>query len=452
MRTLLSMIICILAIAVTFSLDMSLGGGLSVTNVFMYLAAMVLIFQAILGKPLTGEIRGLHVCFGVLIGYAILTTLIAANMSNYRDYGVVGNLIVLKSTIFDWWVLFAIFYYGARSVEDVEKLIKLLLIVVSLANVATIGQLSGIVNLHRAVVGEKPDEDRRIFGVFGHANETGTLIACLIPAYMAVADSAFGVRRWLWIGGMMSSVTVLILTASRGALSGLFIGGFWAAILCRRYLSLQRVMKWISVTAAVLIPMIIVVGIKYWDMMIGRFSEGGGGGSMGDVSELSSGRTDIWAEGLGRMMEHSWSFVTGFGWNSWSVMGFYYIPHNEYLSFLFELGLVGVVCFIWLVRRTFGAAAAAAAVADDPRARSYMVACMFSVPILSVAVIFAILFIPWYFIWPYIGLSMRYASIIIERSKREVSAVRTGNVVSPLLARTNQELGSPAVTRGHPVS
>jgi O-antigen ligase len=451
MRNLLGVTICVLAIVVTFSLDLSLGSGLSLKNVFIYLAAAVLIFQAILGQPLKSEIRGLNVCFGVLIAYALLSTFVAADILQYRGYAVLSNIIYLKSVLFDWWVLFAIFFYGARSVEDVETLIKLLLIAMSLANIATLGQLSGVIHLGREVIGEKPDEDRRIFGVFGHANETGTLIACLIPVYIAVADSATGIRRWLWIGGMMASLTVLLLTASRGALAGFFLGGLWAAILCRRYLSLQRALRWVSLTVAVLIPILIVVGIKYWDWFLARFSEVNHGGESGSVREMSSGRTEIWADGLERMLEQPWSFLTGFGWNSWSVMGFYYIPHNQYLSLWFELGLVGLVCFILLMSKSVSAALSAAIVAD-PKARRYMVACVFAVLILSIAVIFAVLFIPWYFIWPYIGLSMRYASIVLARSKRESIAAQPGSIARAAVVASKPFTATPVGLPRRPVA
>lgn len=415
MRILLGITICILAIAVTFSLDLSVAPGLSLKNVFLYLTATALILQAILGQPPKAELGALQACFAVLVAYALLSTFAVGNLAGYRAYGIAGSLIYLKAVLVDWWVLFAVFFYGARSVDDTEKLIKLLLIAVGIANIATIAQLGGIIHLGREVIGDEDiGEQRRIFGVFGHANETGTLIACLIPAYIAVADSETGVRRWAWIGAMMSSVTVLILTASRGALVGLFFGGLWAALLCRPYLSVERAMKWVSTAVAVLIPMLIVVGIKYWDLLLARFlTEGARGG----VREMSSGRTEIWARGIERMMERPWSFITGYGWNTWSVMRFDYISHNEYLSFEFELGLVGVISFILILRKTVVTALSAAAVAD-PRARSYMVACVFSALILSVALIFETLFIPWLFIWPYFGLLMRYACIALAGSKR----------------------------------
>jgi O-antigen ligase len=452
MRNLLALTICVLAIVVTFALDFSFGAGMTPKNLIIYFAAGVLILQTILGQPLKGEVQGLNLCFGVLIAYALLSTFVAADIIEYKGYTVLSNIIYLKGILFDWWVLFAIFYYGARSVEDVEKLIKVLLIAVSIANLATIGQLSGFIHLGRDVVGEKPDEDRRIFGVFGHANETGTLIACLIPAYMAVADSAFGMRRWLWIGAMMTSVTVMILTASRGALAGLIIGGFWGILLCRRYLSLERALKWLSVTVAVLIPMVIVVGIKYWDLLLGRFTEANHGGELGSVRELSSGRTDIWTGGLARMMEQPWSFITGLGWNSWSVMGFVYIPHNEYLSLWFELGLVGVICFILIMRKTVVMALAAAAIADS-RARGYLVACVFSILILAVSVIFAILFVPWYFIWPYVGLSLRYASIVMERNRRELAQGKPLEVApaTVMKAKPRNRAGVSAALQKRPI-
>jgi O-antigen ligase len=434
MRTLLALTICVLAFVVIFSLNLNFGPGLSIKNLFVYLSALALFMEFVLGQPPKVKMQGVHACFGILIGYTVLTTLVAGNFAGYRNYGILGNIINVKSSFFDWWVLFAVFFYGARSNDDVERLIKLLLIVISIANVATIAQVAGLNVVGRALSGDPGSADgSRVYGVFGHANETGTLIVAFLPAYIAVAESAIGWRRWAWIGGLGFSLITLILSASRGALAGLFIGGFFAAILCHRYLSVRGVVKWVSTIAAVGVPLLIIVGVKYWDVLMVRlFSEANHGG----IQDLSSGRTEIWARGLAKMAEHPWSFITGFGWNSWSMFDFDYIPHNQYLSFLFELGLVGLGCFVVILFKSAVVPLSAVRVADES-ARRYLLACVFGVFILSGSIMFATLFIPWLFIWPYLALSMRYAVNVLADAKSKATPEQSSRAGRSLAAANN---------------
>ena len=107
------------------------------------------------------------------------------------------------------------------------------------------------------------------------------------------------------------------------------------------------------------------------------------------------------------MMNSPLSLITGFGWNTWSVMGFTLVAHNHYLSLWFELGLVGVVGFVLILRQLVTTALTTAAVADASD-RNFILAFVFSFLILAVGIFFVLLFKPWTYLWPYIGLAMRY--------------------------------------------
>jgi O-antigen ligase len=107
------------------------------------------------------------------------------------------------------------------------------------------------------------------------------------------------------------------------------------------------------------------------------------------------------------MMNSPVSLITGFGWDTWSVMGFYYVSHNYYLSLWFEIGLVGVVGFLLILRQLVTTALITAAVADAYD-RNFIVAFVFSFLILAISIFFVLLFKPWTYLWLYIGLAMRY--------------------------------------------
>lgn len=433
MRYLLGLMICVTTYSNVFGNGLTLGPGLSAKNALAYLAAMLLILESAMGRSLKIELRALQICFAVLIGYAALTVVIASGVVKYERYDLIGSIIQLKSSLLDWAVFFLAFFYGTRTAEEAEGLIKVLLIGFGLANVYTIANVVGVAQFGLDTVGFDVDSGAsRVNGVFGHANETGTLITCLLPAYIPVVESARGYRKYLWIALMMSSAVVLFMTGSRGALVGLLLGGVWAAIICRRYMSWRKTVRWASIILGILIPITIFVGVRYWDMLVNRFTDV----SLVSASDVTSGRTDIWAQAFGRMMANPATFITGYGWNVWSLMGFDFVAHNQYVSIWFELGLIGLISFIMIFRYAVVTALSAAAVADA-KARSYMVAFVFGMLGLCASLFFATLFIPWFFIWPFVGLSMRYAVSIVARRK-QADALQLSNVPPTLAAAASK--------------
>jgi len=190
---------------------------------------------------------------------------------------------------------------------------------------------------------------------------------------------------------------------SRGALVSLLFGSLWAAYLCRRYLSFRVAIKWGSAIFAITAIAALIAGRTYLEIYIHRWT----GVYFSSAADVSSGRSDIWSSGLKAMMNSPVSLITGFGWDTWSVMGFHYVPHNHYLSLWFELGLVGVVGFLLILRQLVTTALTTAAVADASD-RNFIVAFVFSFLILAVGIFFVLLFKPWAYLWAYIGLAMRY--------------------------------------------
>jgi hypothetical protein len=445
MRKLLAVTISVLTFMVASSFNFNLGPGLSAKNLFMYLPGVILLLQAVLGQRPKGGLLFLQGCWAVLILYSLVSIVIVGTFgTGYRDYSILPNILFLKSNFFDWWVLFSVFFYGPRSLEDTERLIKVLLIAIGIANVITILVVGGL-PLRTDIV-DVSDDGTRIAGFFGHPNETGTMIACLIPAYIAVIESSGGIRKWGWIGCLVASATVMILNQSRGATVAFFIGGLWGIALCRRYLSLQRAIKWIYTTAAIMVPVVLVLGIKYWYLLLDRLNAGK---FHGDVSYLTSGRTDIWGDGLNSMMERPWSFVTGLGYNSWpSLTTIGLAEHNQFLAFWFELGLTGLIVFIVILGTSATTALSAAAVAE-PKTRGYVVACVFSVLILCVGMAFANLGMPWFFLWPYLGLMTRYACFVLADNRR-LAAARSQPASQPSPSRRAHSSGASAATRMPP--
>jgi O-antigen ligase len=211
---------------------------------------------------------------------------------------------------------------------------------------------------------------------------------------------------------------VLILTVSRGAYVALVIGYLWAAFLCRRFIPPSRIAAWVlagGVAGLIALGMVSLVDPHVAGAIWVRLFENPA--SMG-VSEASSGRTDIWAQAIGAMMSNPVTLFTGFGWNVYATMPFVFVTHNTYLDQWFNLGLLGVAVFVMLLWQSVATANRAAGPATDPTMRRYLIAFIFGILALAVAVFFANLYTSTPYIWMYVGLTMRGAIFVLDKAEQ----------------------------------
>jgi O-antigen ligase len=159
------------------------------------------------------------------------------------------------------------------------------------------------------------------------------------------------------------------------------------------------------------VPLLLLVNMKFGGIFTDRVIE-----MLQDPVTRSGDRTTVWLQGINRMMNHPLTLLTGFGWDAYSVMGIFYVTHNYYLLLWFELGVIGVVSYCVIIRRAALTARAAAEIAPA-ELRAYLVAFIFGMCCVSVAVFFSLLYKPWLYIWAYIGITMRLAVIVFANAK-----------------------------------
>lgn len=418
MRFLLFLIICVLAFSDISGINLSLGAGMSAKNLLVYMGAGWLLLQRAGAPPAEVELRTTRICFMVLIAYAAVTMFIASGVIHYRGYDLFDSAMALKISLIDSFVFFMVFFYGTRTVVDARALLKVLLFVVSIANLFTIAKARGIIDFGAPIMPLTRDSIytvSRVDGVFGDANETGTMIACLLPVYISLILSSKGFGKIFWLACMTFSAAVMLMTVSRGALVGLLLGTLWAAYLCRRYLSLAVAVKWGSAIFAFTVVVALIAGRTYLETYIHRFT----GVYLSSAADVSSSRSDIWVRAIVVMMNSPLSLITGFGWNTWlegSVMGFFLVAHNHYLSLWFELGLIGLVSFLMIFHQLVTTALMTAAIADAPD-RNLIIAFVFSFLILVIGIFFVLFYKPWTYLWPYIGIAMRYTVNVRSASR-----------------------------------
>ena len=125
--------------------------------------------------------------FIVLIGYAIVTWLVAALVIEYEHYDFIAAAIRLKSGLIDYYIFFLVFLFGVQTSEDAMKVIKGLLLGALLANVITILDAAGVISL-----GFRIRDDGRTAGAIGESNQYAAFIVLFLPATIAAAVASHG--------------------------------------------------------------------------------------------------------------------------------------------------------------------------------------------------------------------------------------------------------------------
>jgi O-antigen ligase len=416
MRYLLALLILLLTTADVFGWNMSLAPGLSVKNALIYLSILALATRFVLQGGMRPQVPQIHLWFAILLTYATLTWLAAGILIRYKTFSLLTSGIELKGTLFDNAVIFVLFLYGTRTLQDAEFLLKCMLLAVATANAIAIGNVVGIFHIGITIVGTESNLVGRVFGAFGHANETAALIVCLLPAYIAAALSAARVATWLWVLAGASSGALLLLTGSRGGLMALTLTGIFGTYICRDLISWRRAAAVVVTIGAIALPLLAFASIVSGGALFHRLAE------MIVNPGAEDDRTQIWRPVFDRMIATPLSLITGFGWGAYDALGPPIPTHNHYLFLWFELGIIGVGSFLMLIRELVRTSIRAAKNATDEVAR-YLIAFVYGIIGLSGAIFFTPLFKPWLYIWAYIGLTMRMAVITMQTAPSTIRNV-----------------------------
>jgi hypothetical protein len=393
-------------------LEMSLAPGLSVKNGLLYLIAFTILFRKALGGGERVSYVSIHVAFAVLICYASMSWLVTAYMIHYPGYRPLDGLINLKVRMIDPAMMLFAALYGLKDMKEVWTALKWLAGCIGLANFATLLDTAGIVHFGMRM-GDSGAEEGRVFGAFGHANDTGALIVGLLPSMAMLAFSAQGAKRAAWAFASLCTVMVLLLTVSRGAFVGLAVGYTIAAIMCRRYVPVERfVLLAVGAAGFCLLAVLFVslvdpaIGGTLVERLLGQSRSI-------DMTEASSGRTAIWAEALERMTRVPSTFLTGYGWDSYWTMPFRYAPHNYYIGLLFNLGIFAPLLVLLILARSVISMRAAIPHAEE-NVRLQLLAFVFGILGVAISIIFADLYKPWGYLWLYMGILLKAALLSQE--------------------------------------
>lgn len=401
MRMLLTIVIALFVVQDVFDISMSLAPGLSAKNAALYVLAGALALKIAMQGAFQFEMRALHYCFAVLIGYAIVSLLVAAFLVEYPRYKFIGSAIRLKATLVDRALLFLVFFYALHTSRNAYAILKVLLLAVALAN--TIAVLNGLGFMQTGNMGA--DDGSRVQGMMGEPNQDAAFDVLFVPGLAVALLTASSFWRVPWFLGLLMTLTALVMTASRGGFVAFVLAGFWAGFVLRRYVPSQRLLA-VAAGAVLTAVLAVLAVIPFYGAVLYRrvFEES----SASDIAVASSGRTDIWSTAISTMADRPISLLTGFGWNAYFSMPFRFAPHNYYLDLWFNLGLVGLVAgtalFVLVVRQALGAVSHAAMAY-----RPVLLAFAAGTVGIAIAAFFVDLYTPWLWYWAYAGLVMRIA-------------------------------------------
>jgi O-antigen ligase len=403
MPTILAITALFLLTTDALAIDLSVLPGLSAKNLIIYMLAVLIALRMVVSRQSIMAMGQMQGAFIVLILYAFITLLVSALIIEYPGYDLMGAAIKLKSGLVDHYIFFLVFLFGTRTAEDAVKVIKGLLLGALIMNGLTILDAMGYIDLGFGI-----RDDGRTSGAIGESNQFAAFIILFLPAMIAAAVASRGVVRLFWLGGALVTSFALVMTASRGGFVGLAMTAAAGAYLYRHLMSYSRVISW-GLGAMVLLVVFVSLS-PYGGLLAERMI--GQTGSI-DVSDASSGRSDIWATALGVMFEYPITFITGFGWDVYWSMPFSFSPHNHYLALWFILGLVGLFCGAYLLFSSVNRARRASVIAEPPY-RGQLIAFVLGAVGVCTAVFFVELYKPWFYFWMYGGAVMRLVLCVNE--------------------------------------
>jgi O-antigen ligase len=431
MRWLLMLLTAFLTLSSVFAWDPGPAPGVKIKNAILYMLAMTLFARFALLRRFKLQLPSITITFLILTVYCVFSYIAVVLFIDYPHYKILRNGFDLKNRILDQMLFFLVFFYGAQSREDAIALMKVVLAAWVISHVSAILDAAGIV--HFGDIERRPDG--RVQGTVGESNQYGAFVALTLPAVVALAYASKGLVRALWGAAALLTLATLLMTVSRGAYVGVTFACMVGAWMFRRYLSGPQLLRIGAGVFGMLLVVGVVVGIWYGDLIHERLI---GDVSANDMAGASSGRTEIWANALALMISKPWTFITGFGWNSYWIMPLRYSPHNYYLNQWFNLGLTGLFCCIALLAIPIRVARTAA-FKGDSETTPLFVGFVISALAFGGANFFVDIYEPWLYYWAYAGVILRLAML------QQVPAVE-----APAPVDTSQSSGESSYARPDP--
>ncbi len=406
-RHFLLLLFAILLLSEMFGWKLGVSQGFSVKNAFLYGFFLLILVErlspGVSKDPLLTKIHWPFISLILVAGISWAFTDVRTNVPNYTSE---DRIIALKSTLADFYLFFIVYYYGVRNLQDAIALARNILVLVFASNMITVMDVYNIPDLGIIKQMDSESNRGRLMGPIGEPNQYAAFLAFFFPSYiaLALATTRGRVARSIYLSASVATIITLLLTGSRGGIFGLVAGAVWGYWQVREKVRLKATFKVIALAVPVVGVAIAIAVINYSSLLMGRIDTTA---QAGNASAASAGRTMIWQSGLSVMVDHPISFITGMGWHTFApYVGI--VPHNTYLWYFFNLGAIGLILYLLILRNILKLTREAvngASVDGDMLLMGFL----FGFAALLVSVFFVDLFAPWYFIWAYAGVMARVA-------------------------------------------
>lgn len=412
-------------------MGLGIAPGLSAKNLYLYTLCLYIGARAVMNPyGLRFSDLNVHIPFLFIILYAFFTLA----MSSVFDptYDTLKAIRTLKNKQIDLYLLMFIFAYLVSNRDDFLWLVRAVIVTLFIASFITLIDFLnipdlGLVGTHRG----------RIEGPIGSANQYGTLLAFMLPISVAMTPKEKFTRRLLWRLGIITSAILLIGTGSRGAYVAVVAGSIAAIFYLRNYLDLKVVARVGAVSIATAVVLVTAYFIFNPNFFLNLFAKT----ATGDLETASSGRWAIWSAAFGVMRETPYSFLFGYGWNTFDNSGIWKSAHSEYVNRYFETGVLGVIAFVYLLWAIIGNARSRLRAADGIT-RGLIISFIFSMFILCINVVFVMPYTAWSIIWIIVGLMMGLQATLVaapDRSQTRPSITVTEDEAASTLAENTSQ-------------
>jgi len=200
-------------------------------------------------------------------------------------------------------------------------------------------------------------------------------------------------------------LAALLLSGSRGATLGLLIGAFVMVAFYRKTLPIRKFVVGGVLASALAAVVVLLLGLTTGDYLFDRFI---GDSQATGLGNITSGRSEIWLSMLRLMADSPVTFITGFGWNTYFSLPFRMAPHNTFLLYWFELGLIGVGVLCWLLWKCVALLRSGAKGSTGPT-QALLMSISVGVTAAVVSAFFVELPIFWPYFWMLAGAGLRIA-------------------------------------------
>jgi O-antigen ligase len=259
----------------------------------------------------------------ILVGVAMITVPISVWPTH--------SLLFLFNVFLKTVLLFLLVIYWCRSVQDVRRLLW----VYCIASVAVV--IPGVLSGHAG------QERYSLESLSYDPNDIALLQVMALPLIVYLYSTSGRRLKLLLVGMALLCLYGVILTQSRGGFLALVVAG--TLILSRS--SMSRSAK-LSIVAVGVVVFGVLAGTAWKDRIRTMWDP------QSEYDQTAGGRTDIWKSSIVLLATHPWgvgidNFVTAEGLSHGGV-GKWSASHNSFLEVAVELGIVGLVIFIRLLR------------------------------------------------------------------------------------------------------